>query len=112
MKKIILAVSLLAFAGSQVQPAKAGCAGPAIAAGVLGGLTVGTIVGASIAQQPTYYAPAPVYYYPPQTTYYPTAPAVTYSTPAPTATVPAPATVPSPAVVPPAATYPAAPPTV
>jgi hypothetical protein len=82
MKKIILAMMLLAFAGSQVQTAKAHGGWP-IAAGVLGGLAVGTVVGESIAQQPVYYAPAPAYYYPPTIYYYQPAPATTYVAPAP-----------------------------
>src|SRR5271168_3269652 len=78
MKKIILAaVMSLALAGSQVQTAQAG--GWPIAAGVIGGLAVGTAIGASVAH-PVYYAPAPAYYYPP-TTYYQPAPAVTYQAP-------------------------------
>ncbi|PVE24080.1 hypothetical protein DC522_12335 [Microvirga sp. KLBC 81] len=39
--------------------------GAAAAVGALGGLAVGTIVGATIAQQPAYAAPAPVYVAPP-----------------------------------------------
>ncbi len=39
--------------------------GAAAAVGVLGGLAVGTILGASVAQQPAYAAPAPVYVAPP-----------------------------------------------
>lgn len=39
--------------------------GAAAAVGVLGGLAVGTIVGATVAQQPAYAAPAPVYVAPP-----------------------------------------------
>ena len=64
MKKIILAITILALAGSQVQTAKAG--GFPIAAGVLGGLAVGTAIGATVAHAPVYYAPGPAYpYYPP-----------------------------------------------
>ena|ERR1700722_9036083 len=55
MKKIILAMTILALAGSQVQTAKAG--GWPIAAGVFGGLAVGTAIGASVAPAPVYYAP-------------------------------------------------------
>ena len=39
--------------------------GAAAAVGALGGLAVGTIVGATVAQQPAYAAPAPVYVAPP-----------------------------------------------
>jgi hypothetical protein len=77
MKKIILAVSMLALVGAQCQTAKAN-AWP-IAAGVLGGLAVGTAVAASA--QPVYYSAPPANYYPP-TSYYAPAPAVSYA-PAP-----------------------------
>ena len=67
MKKIILAMTILALAGSQVQTAKAhgyyGGGGWPIEAGVLGGLAVGTAIGASAAQQPVYYAPGYSGYY-------------------------------------------------
>ena len=56
-----LAVSLAAltvFSGLITTPATAG--GGDVAAGVLGGLAVGALVG-SAAAQPRYYAPAPVY---------------------------------------------------
>lgn len=39
--------------------------GAAAAVGALGGLAVGTVLGATIAQQPAYAAPAPVYVAPP-----------------------------------------------
>jgi hypothetical protein len=39
--------------------------GAAAAVGALGGLALGTIVGATVAQQPAYAAPAPVYVAPP-----------------------------------------------
>ena len=35
--------------------------GGAVAAGVLGGLAAGAIIGSAAASQPRYYAPAPVY---------------------------------------------------
>jgi hypothetical protein len=65
MKKIILAMTILALAGSQVQTAKAGGCGWPVAAGVFGGLAVGTAIGATVAQSPVYCAPAPAYVYPP-----------------------------------------------
>jgi hypothetical protein len=40
-----------------------------VAAGVIGGLAVGTLFGAAMAQ-PRYYAPAPVYVAPPPTCYW------------------------------------------
>ena len=72
MKKIILALTILTLAGSQVQTAKAG--GWGIAAGVLGGVAAGTIIGESIAH-PVYVAPAPAVY--PQPVYVAPAPVVT-----------------------------------
>jgi hypothetical protein len=63
MKKIFLSSVLgVALVGSQVSSARAG--GWPIAAGVLGGLAVGTAVGATVVA-----ANQPVYYYPPQTVY-------------------------------------------
>lgn len=65
MKKIILAMTILALAGSQVQTAKAGGyygGGWPIAAGVAGGLAVGTAIGATVAR-PVYYAPGYSGYY-------------------------------------------------
>ena len=80
MKKIILAAIMsLAFLGTQVQTAKAN--GWPIAAGVVGGLAVGTAIGVA-ASHPVYYAPAPAYYPPPA--YYAPAPAPVYAQPPPT----------------------------
>jgi hypothetical protein len=45
-------------------PAQAGGNGGAVAAGVIGGLAVGGLLGAAAAQ-PRYYAPEPVYVAPP-----------------------------------------------
>jgi len=63
------AAALMLMAGlASVQPAAARdrmSPGAAAAVGVLGGLAVGTIVGATVAQQPAYAAPAPVYVAPP-----------------------------------------------
>jgi hypothetical protein len=58
--------------------------GAAAAVGVLGGLAVGTIVGATVAQQPAYAAPAPVYVAPPPPTrvYVEERPPVVYERPA------------------------------
>lgn len=83
MKKMILAVTLLALAGSQVQTVRAGDRGFAVAAGVLGGIAVGTAIADTIAHPPVYYAPAPapVYYTAPPANYCPS-PAVVYQ-PAP-----------------------------
>jgi hypothetical protein len=57
---VLVAAATMAAAPA---PAQAGNRG-AVAAGVLGGLAVGAIVG-SAAAQPRYYAPAPVYAAPP-----------------------------------------------
>jgi hypothetical protein len=56
---IVATAAALAFAGTVSQPAQAGDRGGAIAAGVLGGLAVGAMVGAA-ASQPRY-APPPAY---------------------------------------------------
>src|SRR5882757_7447937 len=50
--------------GAATLPAQAGGNGGAVAAGVIGGLAVGGLLGAAAAQ-PRYYAPAPVYVAPP-----------------------------------------------
>lgn len=62
MKQILAVSALAALVGlaSVSQPAQAGGNGGAVAAGVLGGLAVGAIVGGAAAQ-PRYYAPAPAY---------------------------------------------------
>src|ERR1700730_2908488 len=95
MKKIILAVTILALAGSQVQTVKAH-GGFGIAAGVFGGVAAGTIIAESIAHPfyaaPADYPPAPVYYGAPAPAYYPPAyapaPAVyPYCAPAPVVTI-------------------------
>src|SRR5580700_3096620 len=63
MKKLILAVTLIGLAGSQVQTANAywgrGGWGWGVGVGVLGGFAVGTAVGSAYAR-PYYYDP---YYY-------------------------------------------------
>ena len=60
---IVLVAAATMAAALAPAPAQAGNGG-AVAAGVLGGLAVGAIVG-SAAAQPRYYAPAPVYAAPP-----------------------------------------------
>jgi len=45
------------------EPARAD--GGRVAAGLVGGLAVGTLLGAAAASRPYYYAPAPVYVAPP-----------------------------------------------
>ncbi len=79
MKKLILAATLLALAGAQMQTAEA--RGFPVAAAVIGGVAVGAVVADAVVHQPVYYAPAPVYYQP-APVYYPPAPvAVTYAPP-------------------------------
>lgn len=61
LKAVPAALVLGALALTPPAPARADSAGPAIAAG-FGGLALGTILGATIAQpQPVYAAPRPVY---------------------------------------------------
>ncbi len=65
MKKAILAVAaattLAAATMSAPTSAEAGCNGCGVAAGVIGGLAAGAIIGGAIANSPHYYAPAPGY---------------------------------------------------
>jgi hypothetical protein len=69
MKKtltIIAAAATLAIASvAAPQQAEARCHGCGVAAGVVGGLAAGAIVGGALASQPRYYyGPGPVYYGP------------------------------------------------
>ena len=57
---IVLVAAATMAAAVLPAPAQAGNGG-AVAAGVIGGLAVGGLLGAAAAQQPRYYAPAPVY---------------------------------------------------
>ena len=59
---IVLAMSATVALSTAPQSAQAGGNGGAVAAGVLGGLAVGAIVGGAAAQ-PRYYAPPPAYVY-------------------------------------------------
>jgi hypothetical protein len=95
MKKIILAITLLALAGTQVQTASAhgwgrGGFGWGVGVGVLGGLAVGTAIGEAYAR-PVYYDSYYYYgrpYYGSRY-YYPTASYYNYSVPAQMTTQPA-----------------------
>jgi hypothetical protein len=60
---IVLVTAAAMGAATLPAPAQAGNGG-AVAAGVIGGLAVGGLLGAAAAQ-PRYYAPAPVYVAPP-----------------------------------------------
>jgi hypothetical protein len=67
MAKIPNVVMAVAVASTALllQPGAARADNGQVAAGVIGGLAVGTLFGAAMAQ-PRYYAPAPVYVAPPQ----------------------------------------------
>jgi hypothetical protein len=65
---IVAAAAAIAVAGTMSQPARAGDRGGAVAAGVIGGLAVGALVGAAAAQ-PRYYAPPPAYVVEPEPVY-------------------------------------------
>jgi hypothetical protein len=58
MQKLGVVALLLAFTTAGITPVRAG--GRDVAAGVIGGLAAGTIIGAAVAG-PRYYAPPPVY---------------------------------------------------
>ena len=63
MKHTIIALAAAAtLAAALPSSAQAHCRGCAVAAGVVGGLAAGAIIGSAIANsQPRYYEPAPVY---------------------------------------------------
>ena len=62
MKPIVLALAAAALvAAASPDPAAAGCRGCGVAAGVVGGLAAGAIIGSAIANS----QPAPVYVAPP-----------------------------------------------
>jgi hypothetical protein len=65
---LIVAVTVAAMAAAAV-PSPAHARGE-VAAGIIGGLAIGTILGAAAAQQRPYYAPAPVYAEPPVDCYW------------------------------------------
>ena len=70
MRKVLLLLAALVPATAAVawpQPSRAD--NGQVAAGIIGGLAVGTLFGAAIAQ-PRYYAPAPVYVVPPPSCYW------------------------------------------
>ena len=72
MTRGLIVLVAAATMGAAVLPpsAQAGSNGGAVAAGVIGGLAVGAIVGSAAASQPRYYAPAPVYVAPPPRCYW------------------------------------------
>ena len=71
MKRTIIALAAAALvAAAMPSPAQAGCRGCGVAAGVVGGLAAGAIIGSAIANSgPRYYEPAPVYAAPPPPVY-------------------------------------------
>jgi hypothetical protein len=66
---IVLVTAAAMGAAILPAPAQAGGNGGAVAAGVIGGLAVGGLLGAAAAQ-PRYNAPAPVYVAPPPSCYW------------------------------------------
>jgi hypothetical protein len=58
MQKLVVVALLLAFIIAGIAPVRAG--GGDVAAGLIGGLAAGTIIGAAVAG-PRYYYPPPVY---------------------------------------------------
>jgi hypothetical protein len=67
MKNIIITLAAAGtLAAALPYPARANCNGCGVAAGVVGGLAAGAIVGSAIANsRPVYVEPAPVYVAPP-----------------------------------------------
>ena len=70
-KRALLAAPIILASGASLMPRPAAAGGGDFAAGLLGGLAVGTLAGAAAAQ-PGYYYPYPAYdYYPPAPVYVP-----------------------------------------
>jgi len=66
MKKTVLALGAILLAATAVpSTAQARCHGCGVAAGVIGGLAAGAIIGSAVAGGPVYAAPGPVYVEPP-----------------------------------------------
>src|SRR5262249_6286303 len=61
MRKLLLTVLITSSFCLSVTPRVAVAGSGDVAAGIVGGLAVGTLFGAAVASGPRYYAPAPVY---------------------------------------------------
>src|SRR5262249_24304723 len=61
MRKLLVGLLITGSLCLAVTPRPAVAGGGEVAAGVVGGLAVGTLFGAGIASGPPYYQPAPVY---------------------------------------------------
>src|SRR5439155_1695458 len=61
MRKLLVGLLITGSLSLAVTPQTAVAGGGEVAAGVVGGLAVGTLFGAAIASGPRYYQPAPVY---------------------------------------------------
>jgi PXPV repeat (3 copies) len=61
MRKFAMAVLLTSSVSLAYAPRNAVAGSGEVAAGVVGGLALGTLFGAAVASGPRYYAPAPVY---------------------------------------------------
>jgi hypothetical protein len=73
MKKTLVACAAAAtIAAAALAPTTAEARGGAIAAGLIGGLALGAIIGSAAAANGPYYAPAPAYYGPPPGCYWQT----------------------------------------
>ena len=70
MRKVLAALLVASSLSMTLTPVPARAENGNIAAGVIGGLAVGTLLGAA-ASSPRYYAPPPVYYAPPPRYYAP-----------------------------------------
>jgi len=61
MRKALIALTTAASLCSTIVASPARAGGGEVAAGIVGGLAVGTMLGAAAARPRPYYAPAPVY---------------------------------------------------
>ena len=61
MKRTLVALAAASLAAALPSPAEAHCRGCGVAAGVVGGLAAGAIIGSAIAGAPRYNDPAAAY---------------------------------------------------